>query len=72
MHDLTWLTFLPLLGALAVLCTPSGAAQLQRMLALATTLGVAVMGVMLYCDFDGSKLGAQFVVSMPWFEFKSG
>ncbi len=72
MDHLTWLTFLPLIGAALVLLTPSSAAQAQRMIALATTLAVAVLGVMIYRDFDSSILGAQQVVSIPWFEIRGG
>lgn len=64
---LTWLTFLPLVGALAIAFTPSGAEKLQRLLALLTTLVVAGLGIVLYLGFDGSVADAQQVVSKPWF-----
>ncbi len=72
MINLTWLTFLPLVGAAAVLMTPKAAVQAQRMIALAATLAVAVMGVMLYRDFNAAIVGAQQVISVPWFEIRNG
>lgn len=72
MTHLTWLTFLPLIGAAVLLLTPSSAAQLQRLIALATTLVVAVMGVVLYREFDPSRIDPQMVVSHPWFQIASG
>ncbi len=72
MSLLTALTFLPLVGAALVLLTPTAAAQMQRLIALATTLAVAVLGVMLYRDFDAAALGAQHVISIPWFELSNG
>jgi NADH-quinone oxidoreductase subunit M len=72
MTNLTWLTFLPLIGAAAVLFTPRAAVHAQRMIALASTLVVAVMGVMLYRDFDAGAIGAQHVISVPWFDMRGG
>ncbi len=69
---LTWLTFLPLAGAALVLLTPRAAAHVQRMIALATTLAVAVLGVMLYRAFDATAVGAQQLVSIPWFQLRDG
>jgi len=72
MTSLTWLTFLPLVGALAVLLTPSTAVQLQRMIALSTTLAVAVLGFLIYRQFDAALLDPQNVVSIPWFQLEGG
>ena len=68
MGILTFLTFLPLAGALLLLATPRGQVEMQRMIALGTTLVVAIMGVFLFCfDFDVSQAGPQHVVQAAWF-----
>jgi NADH-quinone oxidoreductase subunit M len=72
MTSLTWLTFLPLVGALGVMFTPARAVQLQRMIALATTLAVAVLGFQLYREFNPALLDVQHVVSIPWFSLEGG
>jgi len=64
---LTTLTFLPLLGALAVLFTPSENTKLLRALALATTLVGALMGLALYSGFDAGAAAAQMTVDREWF-----
>ncbi len=64
---LTWLTFLPLFGALLILCTPSQSAGLQRLIALVTTTLVAGLGIVLYVGFDGSLASAQHVTERAWF-----
>jgi NADH-quinone oxidoreductase subunit M len=70
--DLTTLVLLPLAGAILVALTPSGAAQLQRLLALATTIATGVVGVLLCLDFDGSSAAAQHLVQVPWFTLPGG
>jgi len=64
---LTWLTFLPVVGALAVAATPKESDKLQRAITLLTTLVVAGLGIVLYLGFDGSKEAAQQVTEHPWF-----
>jgi len=71
MTNLTLFAFLPLIGALLVALTPSTLVQAQRMIALVTTLAVAVMGCVLWARFDPAA-GTQFVVSAPWFELPGG
>ena len=72
MDLLTWLTFLPLLGAALVLLTPRAAEGAQRMIALGATLAAAVLGVLAYQRFDVATLGAQQVVQIPWFQWRDG
>jgi NADH-quinone oxidoreductase subunit M len=67
MNSLTLLVFLPLAGALFVAATPKKAVGLQRTIALATTLVVAVMGLATCASFDGAGARAQYVVDEPWF-----
>jgi NADH-quinone oxidoreductase subunit M len=61
------LTFLPLLGALALLLLPKAGVALQRWIALGTTLVVAVLGVVLFWRFDGASAEQQFRSSADWF-----
>ena len=64
---LTALTFLPLLGALAIALLPGGDERKQRTIALATTLVVALLGVVLFVGFDGSSADPQYAVNAGWF-----
>ena len=61
MLNLTTLVLLPLAGALLVGLTPKGAAQLQRLITLAVSVAVGVVGTILYLKFDGSSAKAQFL-----------
>jgi NADH-quinone oxidoreductase subunit M len=70
--DLTTLVLLPLAGAVLVALTPSGATQLQRLLALATTIATGAVGVLLCLDFDGASAAAQHMVQVPWFTLPGG
>jgi len=65
---LTAMTFLPLLGAIAIGLTPRGADALQRLLALLATTLVAGLGVALFLGFDGASAAAQATESLAWFE----
>ena len=67
MNSLTLIVFLPLAGALLVATTPKSAVGLQRAIAFATTLVVAVMGLATCASFDGAGARAQYVVDEPWF-----
>jgi NADH-quinone oxidoreductase subunit M len=64
---LTALTFLPLVGAILIACTPRASESLQRAIALFTTLVVAGLGIALFAGFDGSLASAQQVVDKAWF-----
>lgn len=64
---LTLLTFLPLLGALALLLVPAERVALLRQVALATTGLVAALGLALWFRFDGTQAAAQMMTSAKWF-----
>jgi NADH-quinone oxidoreductase subunit M len=64
---LAWLLFLPLAGAVAVLCLPARRADAARWIALATTSAVAVLGIAVFAGFDGSRLEMQYFLERPWF-----
>jgi NADH-quinone oxidoreductase subunit M len=66
--NLILLTFLPLAGAVLLLLTPAGSVKVQRTIALVTTSAVAVLGVMLFGNFDGSSATAQYLSEAPWFQ----
>ncbi len=68
---LTWLTFLPCLGALLVALAPlpaGNADKLRRLITLGFTCISAVMGAVLWFSFDGAIAGPQFAVQHAWFE----
>lgn len=64
---LALLVFLPLIGALLVMATPSRATSALRAIALLTTLATAALGVWIVTRFDGASAAAQFVIDRPWF-----
>ena len=66
MTTLTLLGVLPLLGALAVAITPKEKVQLTKIIALATTVLVAIAGILLTVSFDVSSTSLQFVESREW------
>jgi NADH-quinone oxidoreductase subunit M len=62
--------FLPIVGAVVMLVVPKAQEQLHKTIALATSLVVALIGVLLLANFDydgTSKL--QFVVDKSWIPF---
>lgn len=66
MTTLTLLGLLPLVGALAVAITPKEKVQLAKIIALATTVIVAIAGILLTVSFDISDTSLQFVESHEW------
>lgn len=58
--------FLPLLGTAALAFTPKGNVLLTKQIALATTVLVAVVGILMTINFDFNAPGFQFVESRPW------
>lgn len=63
---LTWMIFLPLVGAVVVLCLPRNAANLIRGTATFFTIPPLIMAVWLYQHFDRTTTGMQFVTKIPW------
>ncbi len=64
---LLWITILPLLGALALVPLSPRRTSLLRGVAVATTLAVAVLSLVLWTRFDGTRADAQALFSVPWF-----
>ena len=65
-HVLTWMTFLPLLGAAVVLCLPSRSPRLIKRVAFAATLPTFALGVRLFAAFDRATTAYQYVDRVPW------
>ncbi len=65
---LTYMTFIPLAGMVAVMLLPRERHDLIRMTALAFTIPPLLMGLWLYANFDRSDTGMQFFVRYPWIE----
>ena len=63
---LTWIIFSPLLFALVALLTPSAFEGKLRTLTLIQTLVSAVLGIVLYWNFDGSLAGPQMAHLVVW------
>lgn len=63
---LTWIIFTPLLFALVALLTPSAFEGKLRTLTLIQTLVGAVLGIVLYCNFDGNQAGPQMGHLVAW------
>jgi NADH-quinone oxidoreductase subunit M len=66
MNLLTLSMLLPLLGTAALAFTPKTSVLLTKQIALATTLLVAVVGILMTINFDFKATGFQFVESHPW------
>ena len=69
---LTFITFLPLVGALAIAATPRLTDRQLRLAALGFTGIVAVLSVVIFLRFDGTSAAAQFGHSAPWFTLPGG
>ncbi len=65
-HVLSWMTFLPLLGAAVVLCLPATNHELVKRVALAFTLPTFGLGLWLFDAFDRKATAMQFVDRVPW------
>jgi NADH-quinone oxidoreductase subunit M len=68
MSILTWITFLPLIGAAVILVLPARAHALIKQTALLFTLPPLVMGIWLFMHFDRTTTAFQFVQRAPWIE----
>lgn len=66
--SLALVTFLPLLGAAAMLLVPKAEEQLHKTIALATSLATAAVGLWLFFNFDYDNGAFQFVIDNKWIE----
>ncbi len=65
-HFLTWIIFLPLIGALAVALIPARHEKCIRATAIGFNAFVLVAVVVLCAVFDRTQIGMQFSESHPW------
>ena len=65
-HILTYMTFIPIVGGLIVLCLPSAAHNLIRWTAAMTTVPPLLMAIWLFVNFDRTQSGFQFVEHYQW------
>src|SRR3989337_1777022 len=63
---LTYMTFIPLAGAVVVLLLPGKAHNLIRWVSAAATVPPLLMSIWLFNHFDGSKPGLQFIEKYQW------
>jgi NADH-quinone oxidoreductase subunit M len=66
MNVLTLMVFIPLLGAVLILCLPGGAHALIRATAVAATVPPLVLAGWLLAHFDPNAAGMQFVQRGAW------
>ena len=66
---ITLMVFLPLVGALVMMLIPKAEEELHKVVALASTLAVAVFGALLTIYFDWDRTGElQFAVDKSWID----
>lgn len=63
---LSWMIFLPAVGAVLILALPAQKASWARPLGIAISAVVAVFGLLLWQNFDPEVAGPQFLVKQPW------
>src|ERR1700690_2486950 len=65
-HILTYMTFIPLFGAVIVLCLPRDAHALIKWVAVAATVPPLLLAIWLYINFDRTAPGFQFMQRADW------
>ncbi|MBL8061068.1 MAG: NADH-quinone oxidoreductase subunit M [Chthonomonas sp.] len=65
---LSWLIFIPLIGALALAVLPDDRKDLARGTALVTTILTFGLSIILFSKFNGETFKFQFVEKIPWIE----
>ena len=65
-HILSWLTFTPLIGAIAIALLPKRNESAARGLALSAGVLALLEALSLWWRFDGAYPGLQFVEQTPW------
>ena len=66
MHVLSFITFLPLLGALLILFTPKEQKLVVRVLAAVFTGAALIASIWLWVNFNGATSDLQFVEKFDW------
>ncbi len=65
-HLLTWLVFGPLLLGVVLCLIPARMEALSKSFALAASLAVFGLSLVLYCQFDSTNPGYQFFIQHDW------
>lgn len=65
---LTFITFLPLIGALALAFIPKHEVGAIKQTALAVAIADFLLSLQLYADFDATTAAMQFTMNIPWIE----
>ena len=65
---LTFLTFLPLIGALALAFIPKEKEGMIKQTALAVAVADFLLSLQLYADFDTTTAAMQFTLDIPWID----
>jgi NADH-quinone oxidoreductase subunit M len=65
-HILTYMTFIPLLGAVIVLCLPRNAHAMIKWVSVAATVPPLLLAIWLFVNFDRTAPGFQFMQQAPW------
>jgi len=65
-HILTYMTFIPLFGAVIVLCLPRDAHALIKWMSVAATVPPLLLAIWLYINFDRTAPGFQFMQQANW------
>jgi hypothetical protein len=68
---LTWITFLPAVGMVAVLLLPKGSNNAVRWTSLGFTVLQVILAVIIFARFDRTMAGMQFVEKGTWIDVKS-
>jgi NADH-quinone oxidoreductase subunit M len=64
---LSWITFLPLIFALVIVCLPKGKEDLAKWIAVAATVPQMALAVWIYLNFDRTNAGFQMMHGpFPW------
>lgn len=65
-HILSWITFFPLLGVVAIMFVPGGQEKLVKTIAAAVTFVPFVLALILMSRFDTSSTQMQYVEKLSW------
>ncbi len=65
-HLLSWITFAPLIGALAILFIPKSSVSIIKWVATATTLVVGLLSLIALTHFDPNQSGFQMIEKVEW------
>jgi NADH-quinone oxidoreductase subunit M len=68
-HILTYMTFIPVAGMVAILCLPRDQHNLIKWTAVLATVLPLLMAVWLFANFDRTQAGFQFMQRATWIEF---